>query len=275
MISRRNFLKIAGVGAASLSLPLGLTTHAAEAPAKGRILREVWGHAYPNAISTTTVRYLPDSVHPLLDYQAGWVKLPQGYIPETALQPMMPAETTPPEITSVWAEVTAPYAAVRAYAAGNAPVIERLGHGAVFEVAHILADAAGQSWLRIDLPTQSGWIHAQETQIAPVSAATTPHHATLQHGTLTIWKNEHPLLSLVATTTPHPGTFTITHRYPYQHLEAHPAAPWVLETDQGALIHGVYWHNDFGRSTSNVELSAIGAKMLFSYMTEGSQLIIL
>jgi lipoprotein-anchoring transpeptidase ErfK/SrfK len=56
-----------------------------------------------------------------------------------------------------------------------------------------------------------------------------------------------------------------------------PGVPWNLYfTQQGAVIHGAYWHNSFGTPYSHgcVNLPPDQAKKLYAWATIGTQVVV-
>lgn len=93
---------------------------------------------------------------------------------------------------------------------------------------------------------------------------------------------------LLLTPTPR-GIFTIFKKTPTRYMqgpipEAHlsqyydlPGVPWNLYfTEQGAVIHGAYWHDDFGKPHSHgcVNLSPVDAEKLYNWATVGVPVVI-
>ena len=101
---------------------------------------------------------LPDSVHQIEAIRDGWVHLSSGYVPETAVQPMLNPHGILVDTLPAWVEVIAPYAALRAYAAANAPLIARSDHGSVFYASKRIADQHGKTWLQVEYGNQTGWV---------------------------------------------------------------------------------------------------------------------
>lgn len=89
--------------------------------------------------------------------------------------------------------------------------------------------------------------------------------------------------------TPTPrGTFTIYKKTPSRYMQGPipgitekyydlPGVPWNLYfTDEGAVIHGAYWHDNFGKPSSNgcVNLPAQVAKKLYLWADVGTKVIV-
>lgn len=89
--------------------------------------------------------------------------------------------------------------------------------------------------------------------------------------------------------TPTPqGTFTIFKKTPSRYMQGPipgvsekyydlPGVPWNLYfTSDGAVIHGTYWHNNFGKPSSNgcVNLTSAEAKKLYTWAEVGVKVIV-
>lgn len=89
--------------------------------------------------------------------------------------------------------------------------------------------------------------------------------------------------------TPTPrGVFTIFRKTPSRYMQGPipgitntyydlPGVPWNLYfTEQGAVIHGTYWHNRFGKPSSNgcANLTPIDARKLYEWAELGMKVIV-
>ena len=89
--------------------------------------------------------------------------------------------------------------------------------------------------------------------------------------------------------TPTPrGTFTIFKKTPSRYMQGPipgitdkyydlPGVPWNLYfTYQGAVIHGTYWHENFGKPSSNgcVNLRPVDAEKLYNWAELGTRVIV-
>jgi len=130
-LSRRDFLKLAGLGLGTLALdPFKRALPLADFPASDRLGRNCTGgkvdiKSRPDVASTTVKTVYEDTVLPwrrevnalnpdLNNYNQRWVETPEGYIYSSYLQPVRNQPNTP--LTSLpggkpgfWAEVTVPY----------------------------------------------------------------------------------------------------------------------------------------------------------------------
>lgn len=280
MISRRDFLKIAGVSAASTSLiSLGLPNVLAFPPARGRLLHYVPARYASHKHAEIATHLLPDSVHEIWDIQNGFVRLPSGYVPESAIQPMLEVHQQLPETLPAYIEVSAPYAAVRQYCTADAPLLTRPGHGAVLEAIKILPDQHGKfNWYQVNLENNlSGWVQAHQIQAMVLGKSLTDSYAVIENHQMMIYRHEHEIarFALASPANLVTGTYQITQRHPNMHTSTFKGVPYVLETDAGLKISGAYWHNHFSGDSQHIELSVLAAKSAFTLLSEGSTVTIL
>lgn len=92
---------------------------------------------------------------------------------------------------------------------------------------------------------------------------------------------------LELTPTPR-GTFTVFKKTPSRYMQGPipgitnteydlPGVPWNLYfTNQGAVIHGTYWHDRFGKPSSNgcVNLNPSDARKLYTWAEVGTRVIV-
>ncbi|MCL4879732.1 MAG: twin-arginine translocation signal domain-containing protein [Anaerolineae bacterium] len=278
-ISRRDFLKIAGVTSASTSLAaLGFPNIIAAMPQQGRMLGGFPARVAPYDHAELAANLLPDSVHEILDIQRGFVRLPSGYVPEKAIQPMLEAHFLLPENLPAPVEVIAPYAAVRKYGAADAPLVARPGHGAVLEALKALPDQHGLfDWYQVDLGKGlSGWVQANQIQQVIETKTSSAAHAVIKNHEMAVWRGERELarFALACPVNLPAGTHQIIRRHSCLHTSVFKGIPWVLETNRGLQLGGVYWHNQFActSQSSQIELSVLAAKTVFGLLPEGSYL---
>ncbi|MBZ0308410.1 MAG: hypothetical protein K8I82_20260, partial [Anaerolineae bacterium] len=179
-ISRREFLKIAGVTAASTQLvSLGF---ALEKPQHGRLLSLTTAHLRPYDNARTTAQLLPDSVHEILDHERGFVRLAAGFVPESQIQPMLEAHFLQPDSLPASIEVIAPYAAVRQFCTAEAPLLARPGHGAVLEAVKGLPDQHNAfGWYQVDLGNGLlGWVQSTQVQQIIETRTLSQTHAVIE-----------------------------------------------------------------------------------------------
>lgn len=102
-----------------------------------------------------------------------------------------------------------------------------------------------------------------------------------------LFMKTHVSTGIEKTPTPR-GTFTVYYKTPSRYMQGPipgistkeydlPGVPWNLYfTKQGAVIHGAYWHNDFGSPHSNgcVNLSYDDAKKLYAWADVGTKVVV-
>lgn len=276
-MQRREFLKLAGVTTFGLGLDATFPAlgWAANRPTYGRVLTRTALHRHPNHAAPIPDYLWPDSLHRMLAVQGNWVQLAGGYSRAVCLQPCLPTQD---DVVSAalptWVEVRAPYAALRAWAAPDAPLTTRIGHGGVLWASESLHDRQGHRWLKLD---EFGWVQAQHMQPSlPKERIPTATHAVLEGYGLTLYADEDILLSCVVARPTHlpQGEHIIIRKHPSYAHPQYPAAPWMLATDGGIVVHGVYWHHEFGRGAGTVQLSAIAAKVVVAALGVGTPLLI-
>lgn len=130
-LSRRDFLKLAGLGLGTLALnPFSRVLPLADFPASERLGRNCTGgtvdiKSQPDVASSTVKTIYEDTVLPWLRevnalksdlnrINQRWVETPEGYIYSSFLQPVRnqpntPFKSMPEGMTGFWAEVTVPY----------------------------------------------------------------------------------------------------------------------------------------------------------------------
>lgn len=99
---------------------------------------------------------------------------------------------------------------------------------------------------------------------------------------------EEPISTGLAVTPTPRGKFTIFKKTPSRHMQGPipdvsdqyfdlPGVPWNLYfTYEGAVIHGAYWHDQFGKRWSHgcVNLSPQKAKELYEWANEGASVVV-
>lgn len=261
-ISRRTFLALSGaVGAAAAAPGLFHTgARAAQgplnAPVLGRALRAVPVRQYPAADAPVLRHLWPDSVTPLRARQGAWFHLPEGWAAVTDLQPVAaydPDAAAPVNALPAWLGVIAPLAVVRAWAAGEAPIVARVGYGGVLCAVDRLVDDAGRLWYGVapapDAPPL-GWTAAQMWAVADVAVAPAESGRTLRldaaRKQLSAWQDGRAVLRVPAVAPAVPGSMgMITSRQPTT-FDLPVGAAWVL-AGEGVVMYGAHWHHDFGR----------------------------
>jgi len=280
-VSRRDFLKIAGITTTLAAMPTAISAILASAGTHGRMLHLTDLYERPALDAKIAGQYLPDSIQPILAYRDGWVRLRHGFAPETNIQPMLTARTTRVDRIPAVVEVIAPYAAVRRWCAADAPLVARPGHGAVLEAVSALDDRYGDRWLQVALSEASnGWIQAQQVQpVEPIPASRQAYHARIENHRLTLLSENHDIAQFALACPPDipTGEHRVIQRIPAFHRADYSGIPWRLETNRGLVVHGAYWHNQFACRNSEsmtAELSVIAARSVYMLLSEGSSIFV-
>lgn len=277
MIKRRDFLKIGGVVLATTGLahPAIKSLAAASVAARGRVLTKTALREFPHDEGQAIKTLMPDSVQTILGYQEGWIQLAEGFVAEQHIQPMLDTNHQPVGKLPAWAEVIAPFAAVRQWMQTEAPLMTRLGHGAVLHIDARLDDAQGREWLRVDVGTDlPGWVQAEHMQPVQLKHARAGLTAMIDRAENTLLlEHRGREVARFAIACPEwlvPGEYRIETRRPGHHF------PWELVTDGGFSLRGTTGHNHFARITNgeHVELSVIAAKTVYAALPDGAKLTI-
>lgn len=193
------------------------------------------------------------------------------------------------------------------------PVVLRLRTGMVLQTAGEVTDAAGETWYKIDpgdnirYPERitSGWyVYGNLVQAFNDDGghrlATGEHPKTTKRIVVdrakqmlyayegdTLFMEQSISTGLDDTPTPR-GTFTVYAMTPSRYMQGPidgvstqsydlPGVPWNLYfTNEGAVIHGAYWHNHFGKQWSHgcVNLPPEKAKELYDWAELGMKVTV-
>jgi hypothetical protein len=294
-LTRRQFLKRSGaVALFGLNAPALAHVSDGEAPYMiGRVFTLADVFTRPDPSSGVCGRLLPDAVVPILDTletrrNGGWYRIaqPAGYVPCQALQPILPYSR--PEVVEtvgdgLWAEVIAPYSAVQQWCAGPAPIVARLGFGAVVYVVDRLVDDHRQVWYGLsDAPDSAlvGWSPAlQYAPYAPWQPEKQDQLSALvlRRGELLVYGGRR-LLARIKTYGPALTTMTTTIRalQPGAALNSviPLGLPWLMQLAGGPRVYGAFWHNRVGVARGDsldIELSTLAARWLYARLANSPQ----
>jgi hypothetical protein len=289
LLSRRSFLQMAGIAAASTRF-LSFTPLLNRKPAlAGRPFEALPVRSAPDADAPVMAHLWPDSMVPIQHTAGDWYAVPGGYVPRSHVQPMMPyapdTRLAMPE-QPFWAEVAAPVASVREYAAADAPLVTRVGHGGVLYVVDALPDRDGfAGWYAVsesDSPV-IGWTQAVLWRPVTNTAGGQADGQTLlidrKTSRLSLKQENHTLLSapFSAGTALQPGDYAVNKQQTGGgRYGMYRGLPWQVTLDAGYDIAGVYWHNDFGAPVAGpaVQLPPMVATSLFGWVAEGTKVSI-
>ncbi len=264
-LSRRRFLQIAGITLTNIYTAKALLPHAKAAPtvAHGRAFAQTPVlDSGGNAVRTLWA----DEVVEIVDRTGEHFTLADGIVPTSALQAVAPYDP-PATITAFpkWAEVVAPSAAIRAYAAPDAPLVDRIGYGGVRVVTGQL-----DAWYQMARFGEGtiGW--TQAAHWAPVVQRIAPTAGillTLDTETQVLkatHKNELLHSTLVATNPIAPGTYRLERGQPGID-DPKLGTPYHLRArDHDLSIMGTYWHNDRTPTSPNaIEVNTLVARWLY------------
>ncbi len=193
----------------------------------------------------------------------------------------------------------------------SAPVVERLRTGVVLKVESTVT-VDGHDWYKIQMDksirfpervTGDWYVYADAVELfndagdknlTKSSATTTKNiHVNLSEEMLYAYDGNELFMKVPVSTgleytpTP-PGTFTVFRKTPSRYMQGPlpgvstqvydlPGVPWNLYfTNEGAVIHGAYWHDHFGEPWSHgcVNLSPENAKKLYMWADIGTPVIV-
>ena len=335
-ISRRDFLKLAGLGAGALALnPFKSIQPLPQFPQGDRLGRVAVSPNFystelksqPTPLASTIRNVAQDEVviwnRDVVGQEAfggtsrRWVETPDGYIYYSHLQPVRnllntPITTVPGGKPGFWAEVTVPYVGLQIQNTPISPAIKfllgtsqpiRLYYGQVVWIDQVGADANGNILYRFNESPGHGYGYGDvffaegaafhlltDEDVSPINPNIDPAtkridiDATAERQTLSCFEGDSEVYfcrisSGYGETYSTPvGAQAISWKIFSIHMAANTgsdsgydtmAVPWPVffNTNAGAAIHGVFWHNDFGvrRSHGCVNVSPEDAKWIFRW----------
>lgn len=282
-LSRRDFLRLAGISliAAQLPLPAYSSVHK---PIYARSLNAVAIQAAPTHESAF-VRYLwPNSIVEIQDVESGWYRLVDGFVPIESLQPMqpfIPDGAKPVLETGMPITVTGPAAAVRQWCAADAPLVTHIGHGGTAYIADYLPDEYS-GWYAISDADHCvlGWTQkifwSGVTELA-IPAQSHQVVVNCQTNEISVYTGDRLSIQsacsvgdLVDT-----GDYPLTGRQFATRQGSRYGIPHSLYAD-GLSLYGVYWHNRFGTSHPglSIELPILTAATIYTMLDEKSHILV-
>jgi hypothetical protein len=284
-LSRRAFLKQSGLAAwFGLGLPQMPPSAVSRASPElaGRAFTRTAIHIRPDTASAASDYLTPDGIRPItgLADEGRWYQVPGGYIPREAVQPIMPY-SRPGLVETVgegfWAELVAPTSTIREWCAGAAPVVTRLGFGAVVYVVDKLTDDHNRAWYGLACAPGSplvGWgtaLHYAPWNPGQPEPRPSSIRLLVRQQQLVITDGEQ-LVGQAAIYGPRLQTGPTTLRT-VQPGAARDAAtplglPWLMRLDTGQRLYGAYWHNRFGALSDgpDLELPTFAARWLYGWL---------
>ncbi len=267
-LSRRHFLRLAGIALAapylphlpsliSATSPANISTPSFE-PVYGRALGSTPIYAVPSLESPLIKTLWGDTVAPIVDIQDGWYRLNDGYTSQQQLQPMiLPAQPNavlldPP----FWAEVSGAVAVIRAWCFASAPLVTRVGHGGALRVIDRLDDwyglAESENGRLIGWSLANMWSPAQVDQAMPSLSLLVDQAAQ----SMEVRDGDHLLLTAPISTGRDlsAGVYPITHRQMTIEQPNQFGTPYALTFGSDLHLAGAYWHNRFGAPTQGTAI---------------------
>jgi hypothetical protein len=282
VISRRDFLRLCGVTAASLALPAVPST--AAAALDGRALAHVRVRRAPRIDATVVRTAPPDSVLRLSGAAGDWFATSDGYVAARRVQPMQPYARPPvyaamPAGGPFVAEVIAPVTVLHSAPASDAPMLGRVGYGAAFEVTGVQGDE-GDTWYRVE---GGAWVQALHVRplegedLAPLQprAREKAFYVDIAACRLTaVADGETALTAPIAPGIKRRtrGAALVTAKRPAAQMMGRRGVPWVIETDNAQFVlHGAYWHNAFGSPCGDgvIALAPAAAQWVYRWAEPG------
>ncbi len=196
---------------------------------------------------------------------------------------------------------------MRSGTSSTSPVVERLRTGVVLKVESTVT-VDSHDWYKIKMDkdirfpervTSDWYVYADAVELfndvgdknlTKASATTTKNiHVNISEEMLYAYDGNELFMKVPVSTgleytpTP-PGTFTVFRKTPSRYMQGPlpgvstqvydlPGVPWNLYfTNEGAVIHGAYWHDHFGEPWSHgcVNLSPQNAKKLYMWADIGT-----
>jgi lipoprotein-anchoring transpeptidase ErfK/SrfK len=306
LISRREFLKILGVGLGVLGIPEEFGSMFGDYSLFARVLApDTPVFDEPSADSSMSVYYWQDAVLPVEETDGPWYRLVDGgYIPAEWVQPIRPILQQPDEGISrqgSLAEVSMPFANVYLRPSVTGEHLYRYYFGSTHWVNKLVYDRYGRGWYRIEddkFPEVERWVLASRLRIippeelAPLSPDVPPEEkyllVNLADQMVTAYESGQIVFEAVMSSgdqaanskyqTPR-GIFRVGFKRPSQHMLPWdqtfgdydlPGVPWICYfTLQAHAFHGAYWHNGFGtpRSHGCVNLRPEDARWIYRWTT--------
>lgn len=284
-ITRRAFLTLTGATLLAAGLPVDLVgLDAADGPPDtqlvGRALRAVDVLAQRVMGAAVVRRLWPDDCLPIRAQRGDWYALEAGFVRAADVQPVLAYDPAMVRLATefpAWMSVIAPVVPLRAWAAGTAPLVDRVGWGGVL-CACDRVDDGRDSWYAVSTHRDGallGWTLANRWAVVDdVPPATAPDRRLVLDAAssqVTAFQQDRIVLRApVAVPANHrPGRWQILSRQPGRPGEGPTGAAWII-TGGGGLVYGVHWHNDMGHGirpgAGGWELSPLVARWLYHWL---------
>lgn len=290
-LSRREFLRLLGISTAGSVLPALVPAATGDAnpglpipseTACGRTLDVVALHAAAGVRAPVRARLWADTQVTILEARGDWYRLPEGYARRDVIQPMLPytadrlLDALPFPI-----EVSACYAAVRAYGAPEAPLTARVGHGGVLFAVDRLDDwvcVAGEDGVRMGWSQTAHWRQAAEDDGGGRRDLLVDRKAYR----LTALHDGRPVLAaaFAAGARLAAGDYGLRRkgiggRRVSAAGQLYDGSPPYADF-AGVVVGGAYWHNRFGSDVpgDGVQVPTPLARWLYGWLTADSRLMV-
>lgn len=241
----------------------------------------------------------------LVEHNPRWFRIRTGWVHSSYVQPVrddrqVGVVRNPPK-TGFWGQVCVPFSDARARPDADARITYRLYYSSVHLLIESRRDDRGRWWYRIKDDYFAGlaqYVRAehmrpiQPEEVSPLSPDVEDKLIEVDLGRqrVTAYENGSEVYSVMCATgtqftieglgtvdysTP-TGRHRIVRKRPSRHMVGAdvnradyydlPGVPFCTYfTEQGAAIHGAYWHNDFGRPRSHGCVNVLAADALWFY----------
>jgi hypothetical protein len=266
LFSRRKFMQGAALGVAGTAAT-GLGWHApgqaVDQPFRARALRLAAVYDRNGAV----IGHLPADTVLTVRAAGGVFASEHGLIAQTDMQPMLTIAPTPllhASQPTVQAEVIAPSIALSAYAAPDAEIVRKAGHGALLQIVGTLPGGDGEVWYETE---DHLWVTAHGLSVwmpRPVRGRYARVLLDKQRGTLRAELDR-----------------ALTLEAPFVYADKKPDARHIKlsANDQVWVMQGAYDHNDFASNADNgqygqyvVDIPAGAARLLHALVVSVPQI---
>jgi lipoprotein-anchoring transpeptidase ErfK/SrfK len=315
-LTRRDFLKFSSVAVSVAVLkPFPPDEDRPRSVGLGRVTDwRVWAYHDPRPGARREVALTRDAVVDVLDvvstegllsHNSVWNLTKYGWLYSSWVQPVerkINAVVERVPANGFWAEVSVPFAEMRAAPNDSAAKLYRLYYSSVHLVTGQVRDDNGDAWYQIKDDQYESWPEfvraealrpVQRSELTPISPFAKDKRLEVSlkeqkvfayEGDQLVWSTRCATgaaftiegMGLVDFTTPI-GEHAVVRKRPARHMMGFlgradeydlPGVPYCTYfTQDGAAVHGAYWHNDFGhpRSHGCVNVLAQDAKWVYRW----------
>jgi hypothetical protein len=306
MLTRRHFLQLLGISAASVTIdPLQVfVPRLGDARLTPNATRFVGRILVPTSLyeSSTSLNLMSNRVHPILDINGEWIRIPHGFVAKRDIQPIPVEDYNPPLSTEnsrigdhqgAWFSAAAPLAAIYSFAHASAPIHTTIGHGGVVQVIDYLppesSNAVGWYGVSDDSGALLGWTQAhlwrEVDEAAPPVDFSRHIEIDLSALSLTAFQSDEWILSAPITTNRAAlrGEYSVEGRQLSgsanlnESVQLH-GVPYLLHFGENGVLSGAYWHNSFGDSSDMtghaIQVPVYVARWLYNWLPDGAPVVI-